>query len=118
MLKKKETYVRNAVIKSVTDGDTVVLAVDLGCDIKIVMKCRLDGINAPEKNTPEGKISKAWLEQTLPINQAVIVQTVQDKKEKFGRYLAVIYTEEFKDSVNATMITKGLAVEYHGEKRV
>ncbi|BAW19227.1 putative Nuclease (SNase domain-containing protein) [Ralstonia phage RP31] len=115
--KPKETYVRNAKVNGVVDGDTVDLQVDLGCDISINMRCRLDGINAPEKNTDAGKTSKAWVEKTLPVGTAVVVQTVQDKQEKYGRYLATVFLPNTAKSINDQLIEQGLAKPYHGEAR-
>ena len=113
----KDIYVRKAKVQEVTDGDTVVLLVDLGCDIEINMKCRLDGVNAPEKNTAAGKVSKKWMEAALPIGADVTVQTVKDRREKYGRYLAVIYADNTGVSINDKLIKEGMAVEYHGEAR-
>jgi micrococcal nuclease len=115
--KPKETYIRNATVLSVIDGDTVSLNVDLGCDITLDMRCRLDGINAPEKNTPEGKTAKAWIEKTLPAGADVVVQTVKDKKEKYGRYLAVVFLPGQTKSINDQLVEQGMAKEYHGEAR-
>lgn len=116
-IKPKETYIRNATINRVVDGDTVDLQVDLGCDIRLDMRCRLDGINAPEKNTAAGKASKAWVEKTLPVGSDVVVQTVKDKKEKYGRYLAVVFLPDESVSINDQMIAQGLAKAYYGEAR-
>lgn len=113
----KDVYIRKAKVQEITDGDTVVLMVDLGCDIEINMKCRLDGINAPEKATPAGKVSKKWMEEALPVGSDVMIQTVKDRKEKYGRYLAVIYKPGSTVSINDQLIGQGLAVEYHGEAR-
>lgn len=115
--KPKETYTRNAKVNSVVDGDTVDLQVDLGCDISINMRCRLNGINAPEKNTVTGKASKAWMDKTLPVGSDVVVQTIKDRKEKYGRYLAVVFLPGSSTSINDQLITQGLAKAYHGEAR-
>lgn len=117
MPKVQDTYVRNAKVLKVVDGDTVKLEVDLGCDIGIKMTCRLDGINAPEKATAEGKVAKAWLELQLPENTPVVVQTVKDRKEKYGRYLAVVYLPVSDISLNDQLVSNGLAKSYHGEAR-
>lgn len=114
---KKETYVRNAIVKRIIDADTIVLDVDLGCSVFVNMTTRLNGINAPEKNTIEGKEAKKWLENELPLNTKVVVQTVKDKKEKYGRYLAVVFKDMSLMSINDTMIVKKLAVAYNGGPR-
>lgn len=114
----KEDYVRKAEVIRVIDGDTVELRVDLGCDVNVNMTCRLNGINAPEKNTAAGKKAKAWMEQTLPPGLPVTVQTFKgDEKEKYGRYLAAIYDDTKKPSINDQLVTGGFAVPYDGGKR-
>lgn len=114
----KDEYVRQAKLVSITDGDTVVLDTDLGCDIRITQKCRLSGINAPEKNTKAGKDAKAFLESLLKGHDEIVIKTYKDEKEKYGRYLAVIYLPDSTVSINQMMIDAGHAVPYNGEKRV
>lgn len=114
----KDEYVRSAKVVSITDGDTVVLDTDLGCDIRITQKCRLSGINAPEKNTQAGKNAKKYIESLLKVGDEIVIKTYKDEKEKYGRYLAVLYIPTSDVSVNQMMIDAGHAVEYNGEKRV
>lgn len=115
---KKETYVRNAIVKRIVDADTLVLNVDLGCNININMTTRLEGINAAEKNTKEGVAAKKWLVDNLPLETKVVIQTVKDKKEKYGRYLAIVFKEKETTSVNDNLVTLKLAVPYSGGKRI
>lgn len=112
-----DTYVRHATVRKVVDADTVDLLVDLGCDVAHKMRCRLNGVNAPEKNTPEGKAAIVWMKEQLPIGNAVVVQTIKDKKEKYGRYLADVYLPGQEVSLNETLMSNGFAKEYHGEAR-
>lgn len=114
----KDEYIRRATILSITDGDTVVLDTDLGCDIHITMKCRLSGINAPEKNTQAGKEAKKYIESLLSVGDEITIKTYKDEKEKYGRYLAVLFIPSSTISVNQMMIDAGHAKEYNGEKRV
>jgi micrococcal nuclease len=113
----KDEYVRQATIVSITDGDTVVLDTDLGCDIRLTQKCRLSGINAPEKNTQAGKDAKKYIESLLAVGDSIVIKTYKDEKEKYGRYLAVLFLPNSQVSVNQTMIDAGHAVPYNGEKR-
>jgi endonuclease YncB( thermonuclease family) len=115
--KKKDVYIRNATVIRVIDGDTAEFRVDLGCDVNINMTCRFNGINAPETSTPAGKASKAWLQQKLPPESPVVIQTVADEKEKYGRYLAEVYLPNSTTSVNAELVKQGLAVPYNGGAR-
>ena len=115
---KKETYIRNAKISRIIDGDTIVLDVDLGCSTFVNMTARLEGINAPEKNTPEGLIAKKYLEDKMPAGTPVVVQTTKDKKEKYGRYLATVYLNKETVSLNDQLIKQQQAVAYDGGKRI
>jgi micrococcal nuclease len=104
-------YEYRAKIIRVVDGDTVDAEIDLGFHIKTTMKLRLAGINSPELNTQEGKKSKSVL-LSLIEGENVTIQTIKDKQEKYGRYLAVI----IKDSknVNEWLVEQNLAVRYNG----
>lgn len=110
----KDVYIRKATVVRVIDGDTAVFNVDLGCDTTLTMTCRFNGINAPETSTEAGKVSKTWLQGILPPGTPVTVQTVKDKKEKYGRYLADVYIPGSINSLNEDMIKQGLAVAYKG----
>lgn len=112
-----ENYVRNAVVLKITDGDTVDLRVDLGCDIKIDMKVRLYGINAPELSTTAGKLAKQFLAALLPLGMRITVQTIKDTKEKYGRYLGILYLEGDIQSINDKLIVNGYALPYDGGAR-
>ena len=94
----------------VVDGDTVWLDVDLGFEIRRREDFRLYGINAPELSTPEGKAAAAWLTAKLPPGQVVTVQTLKDKREKYGRYLAAIVLGDV--NLNAALVDAGHAVPY------
>lgn len=110
-----DPYVRQAEVLRVVDGDTIHARVDLGCDVKVDMTLRLLGIDAPEKGTVEGVRSREWLEDRLDTGDPVLIQTFKDRKEKFGRYLAVVW--EGGDNINNELVAKGLAKPYNGGKR-
>ena len=123
-----ERYIYLGRVLSITDGDTVTLDLDLGCNVHIIERCRLFGINTPEtfgvkKDSAEykaGMVAKEWLEDRVECYPGeegieVTVRTHKDKKGKYGRYLVEIYDGE--TSINAEMVEKGLAVEYDGGKR-
>jgi len=83
------------------------------------MKFRLAGINAPELHTPEGKDAAGHLDLLLHIDPAaptvVTINTQKDKKEKYGRYLAIIWYNGL--NINAQMVTDKFAVPYDGGAR-
>jgi len=123
-----ERYIYLGRVLSITDGDTVTLDLDLGCNVHIIERCRLFGINTPEtfgvkKDSAEykaGMVAKEWLEDRVECYPGtegieVTVRTHKDKKGKYGRYLVEIFDGE--NSINDEMVEKGLAVEYDGGKR-
>ncbi len=104
-----------AKVVRVIDGDTIEVEIDLGFKIRQTTILRLSGINAPELRTPEGVAAKAWLVQRIE-GKSVAVQTFKDKKEKYGRYLALVeYHDEKYDNqwlcVNTVMVVEGMAVK-------
>jgi micrococcal nuclease len=119
-------YIYKAELIRVVDGDTVELMIDLGFDTSRKERFRLYGIDAPEMNTAEGKEAKAWLIGVLGPYGAIYVQTIQlstkAKRDKYGRFLAVLYDELptlipimrepiHPSSINAKMIVEGHAKE-------
>ena len=120
-------YIYKAELVRVVDGDTVDLIIDLGFDTSRKERFRLYGIDAPELRTAAGKVAKAWLWEALQPLEAIYVQTIQlktkAKRDKYGRFLAVLYSE-FGDvrtklpegslaleSINSQMIEVGHAKE-------
>lgn len=109
----KEDYVRNGQVLRVIDGDTAEFCVDLGCNIRINMVCRFNGINAPEVRTSAGKAAKDWLAATLLPGQEVVIKTFRgDTTEKYGRYLAEVFKKGEDVSINDRLVQLGHAVLY------
>lgn len=112
-------YIYKAVIKRITDGDTIVVDIDLGFETVINnVKLRLYGINTPETKGASrvaGLESKAFVERQLPVGSIVLLKTYKDKTEKYGRYLAEVTKEGETDTINMTLLRLGLATEYYGE---
>jgi endonuclease YncB( thermonuclease family) len=119
-------YIYKADLIRVVDGDTVELIIDLGFDTSRKERFRLYGIDAPEMNTAKGKEAKAWLWEAIQPLEAIYVQTIQlstkAKRDKYGRFLAVLYSfvpvlssadgpKVNKCSINAEMIRQGHAKE-------
>jgi len=93
-------YQYSAIIHKVVDGDTLEIDIDLGLLVWIHgEKVRLLGVNTPEvygvkKDSPEwfeGNKASIFVKTVLKEKDEVIIETVKDKKEKYGRYLAVVY---------------------------
>jgi micrococcal nuclease len=109
-------YEYSARLTKVVDGDTVDLLVDVGFGIHVQQRIRLLGVNCPEHGTTAGDdataFTKAWLEQYGP---DLIVRTVRDRKEKWGRMLGTISAGT--RILNSDLIAGGHAVDYDGGKR-
>lgn len=107
-------YEYAATVIDVHDGDTIRVDIDLGFDVQFRnVPLRLMGINAPELNTEAGKASRDFLSTRLPDGTAVVIHTVKDKKEKYGRYLAVIFHED--QNLNDLLVTTGHALSWDGK---
>lgn len=96
-------------VSYVYDGDTIAV-VKNGQEIKV----RLIGIDTPESvhrnnslNTEEGKEASFFTKELLEGNKVYLVYDI-DKKDKYDRTLAYVYTEN-KEMVNALLLEKGYA---------
>lgn len=99
----------------VHDADTVTVDVDLGWNVwRRAEVLRLHGIDAPELSTPAGKVARNWLAERLPPGTEVIVRTIKDKDDKYGRMLAVIVDDPTQPPVNQELIDAGMARPYFG----
>ena len=92
-------------VKTVHDGDTILLTNG--------NKVRFLGINTPEvegRNKSAqigGELAKEWLLKALK-NKKIRLEKDVEKKDKYGRLLAHIFTED-KLHINLELVKKGLA---------
>lgn len=110
-------YEYSATVIKVTDGDTLHLLVDLGFTVREEIEVRLARINAPEMSTAAGKLAKAYAEDWLSGQPVLRIKTYKDRKEKWGRYLADVFTPDMTVCLNDLMVSSGHAVNYSGGKR-
>ena len=106
-------YIYKAIITSVYDGDTIRADIDLGFGVWIKNQpLRFYGINAPELkgDTKESALKTKNRVKELLLNKEVIIETVKDKKEKYGRWLAKIIHNSIL--INELLVQEGLAVKY------
>lgn len=103
----------------VIDGDSIIADVDCGFDTYRRERFRLLGIDTPEtygvkKDSEEYKAGKIATEfvTNLILNKEIVIQTVKDKKGKYGRYLATVFIDDV--NLNETLIKEGLAKKYEG----
>lgn len=101
------------------DGDTIRAEVDLGCDVRHNLTLRLAGINAPEMSTEDGESAKQFLLYLLEAaprdvfeRPVILVRTIKDRREKYGRYLAELLIDETTKTLNELMVEQGFAVRY------
>jgi micrococcal nuclease len=125
-------YEYNATVTEVVDGDTIVIDLDLGFDIKFTnQKVRLLGIDTPESRTSDkvekvfGLASKDFVKKfVIACKNHVIIRThisegTDDSgREKFGRLLAEIINPDTKEVLNEQLINKNYAVKYMGENKL
>lgn len=111
-------YHYRALVDYVYDGDTCTVDIDLGLATWVRgEKLRLHRINAPEVSgaeRPAGLRSRDALRELIE-GKEVMLQTVKDRKGKYGRYLAEIwYAEDGKNYINVNdwLVSNGHA-QYH-----
>lgn len=114
-------YHYRAKVISVYDGDTVRANIDLGLDTWTHNQpLRLSGLDAPElrgETREAGLAARAYLTSLIGTNP-IIVETVKDDREKYGRLLVTIWVNGSGGwcpsgtwcSANYQMITSGHAV--------
>jgi len=107
-----------AKVVSVYDGDTCRVDIDLGLGVwKKSETLRLNRINAPElrgTDREKGLVSRDYL-RSLISDRDVLLQTIRDKKGKYGRYLAELWVLDASAkwvNVNDLMIQTGHASYY------
>ncbi len=111
---ERHLYTYSAVVTSVYDGDTCTVDIDLGLGVWVRgEKIRLARINAPElrkEERPRGILSRDRLRELIRGRQ-IILQTIRDKKGKYGRYLGEIWLvdEDGPVNVNDLLVSEGFA---------
>jgi micrococcal nuclease len=87
-------YHYRARVTAVYDGDTCTVDLDLGLNTWIRgEKIRLHRINAPEltgADKPKGIAARDYL-RGLILDKDVVLQTLKDAREKYGRYLGEVW---------------------------
>jgi len=129
-------YQYNAVIRKVVDGDTIEIDIDLGLSAWVHNeKIRLYGIDTPEvygvkKGSAEwerGNLASEFVKKYVIEKDEVVIETIKDKREKYGRYLAIVYIKIDQSilsgltgircigdfyCLNDILVEKGLAKKY------
>lgn len=105
-------YTYKGKIIKIIDGDTIDVEFDVGFHLKATHRCRLYGIDTPEKKEENWAKAKECLTKiTNECGPDFIFKTY--KSDSFGRWLIEIFTTE-KDpiSINEWMLLNGFAVKF------
>lgn len=123
MKSKEKLYHYNAVVTDVYDGDTCTVDIDLGLNAWIRgEKIRLHRINTPEivgKTKSDGIKSRDHLRK-LVLGKEIIIQTIKDRKEKYGRYLGEIWItgkNGLQININDEMVKAKMAIYMEGKSK-
>jgi len=121
-------YTYKIKLERVVDGDTIDADIDLGFDVSVKKRIRLQGINAPESRTRDleekarGLAAKDRLKAIL--EGAKEIQLCSHGVGKYGRCLGELHVDVVDgkkcltlENVNQLLIKEGHAVEYFGGKR-
>ena len=111
-------YTYKAKLVRVIDGNTVDAEIDLGFGVLMKQRVRLYGIDTPDSRSKDadekerGFAAKQRLTEIL--GKEFIIETILNKRGKFGRILGILHIENdnTKINVNEQMVSEGHAVEY------
>ncbi|MEX1008427.1 MAG: thermonuclease family protein [Acidimicrobiia bacterium] len=104
----------DAVVVSVTDGDTITVRLDTGGTEKV----RLIGIDTPETKDPRtvvecfGAEASARTHALLPTRTAVRLETDVERRDRYGRFLAYVWRVDDGLFVNEALVKDGWAAPY------
>jgi len=114
---EKDLYFYKAIVRSIYDGDTMRVDIDLGFNNwKMNEKLRLSGIDTPEirgEERPYGLIAKDFVMERIPVGSEIYLLTEKDKSGKYGRYLATIFYGENLNNLNEELLQAGMAEAYN-----
>ncbi len=112
---KINLYQYKAFVTKVYDGDTITVEIDLGFKTSVKgEKIRLSRINTPEVrgvSREEGLKSRDYL-RTLILNKEILLETIKDKKGKYGRYLGELFFKQENEewlNINDHLVEEGFA---------
>jgi micrococcal nuclease len=110
-----QLYTYKAVITDVYDGDTFTADIDLGLGVWIKgVKLRLAHIDTPEirgEEREKGLIVRDHVRGII-LDKEVSIQTIKDKKGKYGRLLADVYLKEDGYTLSKYLVENKMAEWY------
>ncbi|GAA4209295.1 hypothetical protein GCM10022252_75580 [Streptosporangium oxazolinicum] len=102
----------------VVDGDTLQVEVMFGFGVTFSTRVRLAGLNVEEKNTPRGAEVADWVRSWVEAQGfGLVMSTVKDRREKYGRLLATLHGSDGGPSLNEALLAGGMARPYDGGRR-
>ena len=119
MAKAPDSFVYNATLERIVDGDTFDCTLDLGFSVKLhKQRVRLAGIDTPESRTRDLAEKKLGLAAKERLKELCIgkIQVKSLGKGKYGRILGIPDTEDGRDICDV-LIKEGHAVAYDGGKK-
>ena len=104
-------------VLKIVDGDTVDCEVDLGFTVKVEVRFRLAGINAPEvkgESKDKGLATKNELKRLLSLGPVLVKSLKPVKTDKYGRWLGTFYVQQADASINVNqlLVETNFAVHY------
>lgn len=113
-------YTYKAKLIRVIDGDTIDAEIDLGFEVFIKQRIRLYGINTPDSRSKHEEEKVMGLESKQHLTELLtsefIVETILNKRGKFGRILGIIYSVDVqtqqKTNINDKLVADGFAKPY------
>lgn len=108
------SYTYAATVERVVDGDTLDVSLDLGMRVYLRTRLRLEGIDAPELHTSEGKAARDYVVQAMALGTLVTVAT--RKPDRYGRALARVTLPDGRD-LTTVLLEAGHGRPYDGGAR-
>lgn len=101
----------------VVDADTVDIAIDLGFRIYTKQRVRLEGLDAPERFTVEGKAAIVFVTEWFATHTALTVHSQKPGGgDKYGRYLAEILGVPTSGVVGVSCLNDELIAAGHAQE--
>lgn len=109
------------IVTNVVDGDTMDVEFDLGFNVRITQRLRLLDVDTPETFRPSceaerehGQRAKEFVIHHV-LGKRCRILTQNDKKGKYGRYLAFVFPPDADTSINDLLIKNNLVKLDHYE---
>jgi len=104
-------------VVDVIDGNTLDIEADFESRVPVLLRCRLDGVEAPELDDPDpgertvAEHAKDFIE-VLVLGKEVVVRLPGDGRDEQGRWLAVVHWRDAAgdwSNLNDDLVENGLA---------